>query len=669
MLTTYQFLKLTLLLSCIYLLGFAVLSILPNLRLNFNLFIGLTFSIGSSLFVILNCILLIFHLPLNLNLNFIIILVFFLTLKKFKLLHHIKIYESILFDILKQLFIISTGAILILLNLYFYGQLNNVNYNLLHRDLYTFESIGNSIVNLGFRNSYFADGFVIKYHWFTYAWSSLINELVGLPPLFTITKILPFFSLIIATSLLSGLIKNYLKKDSVVSIIAGLMLTISTYINLPNGSHLNFDSPSQSLTVIWAFALMFFVINFTRFPNILTVTFLESILILSITLSKPSFLVPIIGGCVYLLFKERSRISLNAIIIKFVIYLMIPLVLYYLFLYGNSSALNGLKLFEFENTAPFTQYGNTNFFWQKIYIYFIFLFSICNKFVGLLNYNKIINRYSMLLHFSIGSLIFSSIFIFIVGDNSGSRVNIMWFVLAASTLLIPINAIGAHYAIKNLDLSKVYEIVKLILLFILLFMVYLSFQFKLNFILILILILLFLIVYIQLNNKNKLKQISIIFIVLLGFSARIFSTMENNNSFLPRLNFKQSQEKQILDENINPQLTAIGFWLRTNSIKNEFILTNLTQNYILTAISKSKFYYSSSESINLVGIGLSNAEQKYRIDLMEEYLINPKKYKIPICKLNPDYLITDADLYHLKKVYATKDIKIYLFKENYYCSS
>jgi len=32
-------------------------------------------------------------------------------------------------------------------------------------------------------------------------------------------------------------------------------------------------------------------------------------------------------------------------------------------------------------------------------------------------------------------------------------------------------------------------------------------------------------------------------------------------------------------------------------------------------------------------------------------------------------LITDDDLYNLKKVYATKDIKIYLFKENYYCSS
>ena len=122
-----------------------------------------------------------------------------------------------------------------------------------HPDMIFFEALSQSIARWGPWNSIFSPGEQVLYHWLAYGWSGQITVMTGAEPLVTLTRTLPYVS-IVAGLLLVISWSRRLSAVPWVPALATILFLVGGHVGVVYGSALNFDSPSQSMSAVWILA-------------------------------------------------------------------------------------------------------------------------------------------------------------------------------------------------------------------------------------------------------------------------------------------------------------------------------------------------------------------------------------------------------------------------------
>ena len=132
-----------------------------------------------------------------------------------------------------------------------------------HPDMPFFEALSTSLARFGPFDSIFLPGAEIRYHWLVYAWSGQVSEAVGAEGFVMLTRGLQLVA-VLASSLLVIAWTRRLTRRLLTPTLAVLLLLIGGYVGVTYGGILNFDSPSQSMGVVWLLAVSLVVIEFVQ---------------------------------------------------------------------------------------------------------------------------------------------------------------------------------------------------------------------------------------------------------------------------------------------------------------------------------------------------------------------------------------------------------------------
>jgi hypothetical protein len=132
-----------------------------------------------------------------------------------------------------------------------------------HPDMPFFEALATSLAKFGPFDSIFLPGAEVRYHWLVYAWSGQISEAAGAEGFVMLTRALQLVA-VLASSLLVISWTTRLTRRVFTPTVAVLLLLSGGYVGVTYGGILNFDSPSQSMGVVWLLALSIALIEFVR---------------------------------------------------------------------------------------------------------------------------------------------------------------------------------------------------------------------------------------------------------------------------------------------------------------------------------------------------------------------------------------------------------------------
>jgi hypothetical protein len=128
-----------------------------------------------------------------------------------------------------------------------------------HADMLFFESLGKSLAHLGPLDSIFTPDALVRYHWLVYAWSGQVSDLGGADNFVALTRVLPFVS-VLGSCLVAITWARKLSRAWWVPSLAVVLLITGGYVGATYGVIFNFDSPSQSMTMLWLLALSWAVV-------------------------------------------------------------------------------------------------------------------------------------------------------------------------------------------------------------------------------------------------------------------------------------------------------------------------------------------------------------------------------------------------------------------------
>jgi len=124
-----------------------------------------------------------------------------------------------------------------------------------------FEALGTSTAIFGASDSLFMVGGDVRYHWLTYAWAGQLTATFDADPFMVLTRVLPLVALlglVLLVVALTDLVARDLDANARMWarwIAVGLVVP-GGYLGAVNGTILNFDSPSQSMTTPWLLAVV-----------------------------------------------------------------------------------------------------------------------------------------------------------------------------------------------------------------------------------------------------------------------------------------------------------------------------------------------------------------------------------------------------------------------------
>jgi len=160
-----------------------------------------------------------------------------------------------------------------------------------HGDMPFFEALSRSIPLVGPFDSIFSPGQMIHYHWLTYAWAGQLTTSLDAAPFLVLTRVLPLVAMIGSVSLIAAWTKRMTSAVWAPS-VAVVLLLMGGHLGVVYGSVFNFDSPSQSLSVLWliAFVLLLIAIWPTRqtVARLILISGLMAIVSAGLLLSKVS---------------------------------------------------------------------------------------------------------------------------------------------------------------------------------------------------------------------------------------------------------------------------------------------------------------------------------------------------------------------------------------------
>ena len=119
-----------------------------------------------------------------------------------------------------------------------------------HGDMAFFEALGRSVPTLGIFDSIFTPGQAIHYHWLAYAWTGQLTTSFDVQPFLVLTRVLPVITLFAGVALIAAWTRR-LSSVFWAPTLSVILLLLGGHLGVMYGSAYNFDSPSQSLSVVW----------------------------------------------------------------------------------------------------------------------------------------------------------------------------------------------------------------------------------------------------------------------------------------------------------------------------------------------------------------------------------------------------------------------------------
>jgi hypothetical protein len=295
-----------------------------------------------------------------------------------------------------------------------------------HIDLPYFESYSNSLATLGTTENFINSKFLVKYHWFAYAWVGSLGNSLNLDPLIVLTRILPLVTFCMAATISYAWAKDYSKKF-LTPIIAALIVVAGPGLSI--GSYVMLRSPSQAIAGCWclAFSLLFLRIIDGRITGI-TPYFMLALLAAGVVGGKGSNLAVIGVGVLSILFISLRQIQTS----KLRIYI---------------SCIVSLVVFVgiYEKLIASSEIRPLNF---GVYLGWPSLFLTITPFVigiyGLLKFRN--SSEQSLLTYSLALLFSGSLLSLFTHHPAGNQI---YFVLTAALVCVVPSLIGIEKVISN----------------------------------------------------------------------------------------------------------------------------------------------------------------------------------------------------------------------------
>ena len=323
-----------------------------------------------------------------------------------------------------------------------------------HPDMLFFEAISQGIARFGADDSILMAGGNIRYHWLAYAWAGQVSVSADAASFVVLTRVLPIVAIIAAITIAIGWSQR-LTRVAWVPTLAAVLLISGGYVGATYGTILNFDSPSQSLSMIWMLGLCVAFLAFLRasvLSRSASAWLLVIIAVLAIAVSggKISSAAIIAAGIAFTAvvgLLRRARWARRAVIATVVV--GVALVLTYLIVVAGSADPGGLKILKLVDRASSVQGLNPINTPRGIMVgTVIMMLAIVPRWAGvgwLMTARSTRWRTSTILGMGLAIAGLATVVLISGGLND------TWFALAASAPLAVLSAVGVGRAVTTVS--------------------------------------------------------------------------------------------------------------------------------------------------------------------------------------------------------------------------
>lgn len=229
-----------------------------------------------------------------------------------------------------------------------------------HADMLFFEALGKSLAHFGPLESIFTPDAQIRYHWLVYAWSGQVADLGSADNFVALTRVLPFVS-VLGSCLVAITWARKLSRAWWVPSLAVVLLIMGGYVGATYGVIFNFDSPSQSMAMLWLLALSWAVVMYLE-NTMLTKTArvawfgIVGVLMFSLAGGKISAGVVAIAAVIFLTLAALVlRISWSRKAFVLAVFSLIAFILGYVLIVSGSANPGGLRILSVLDRASSVQ--------------------------------------------------------------------------------------------------------------------------------------------------------------------------------------------------------------------------------------------------------------------------------------------------------------------------
>lgn len=132
-----------------------------------------------------------------------------------------------------------------------------------HGDLVFLEAVGQSVVAWGWQDNLLLAGEPLRYHWFIYAWSSIVTEVTGAEAFVVLTRATAVL-LVLASAWISVAWARRLGATPIFAAAASLLVVAGGYVGAQQGTLLPFDSPSAGYGTVLILAASLVISEYLR---------------------------------------------------------------------------------------------------------------------------------------------------------------------------------------------------------------------------------------------------------------------------------------------------------------------------------------------------------------------------------------------------------------------
>ncbi len=319
-----------------------------------------------------------------------------------------------------------------------------------HGDMAFFEALTTSVATRGLGSSIFMADADLRYHSLVYGWAGQLTMTVGAEPFVVLVRLLPIVTLI-ATCGLAVAWASRLSQSAWTPALASVLIVGGGFVGARYGSVLNFDSPSQSMSVVWLLTITILMMQLierwgfntrlTLIVGALTVSLLSFALTggkaSSAAIAFAAATVVAIGGLVCRAsWSGRALVATGAVLVGGAVA--------YVALLSDSANVGGLRLFSLLDRASSVQGLNPIITERGIIAGIIILvLAVVPRWAGLLwLIGDRDTRWSPPTLFGIGA---AAAGVGTIAVLSGG-FNDLWFAVSASAPLAVLSAVGATAA-------------------------------------------------------------------------------------------------------------------------------------------------------------------------------------------------------------------------------
>jgi len=163
-----------------------------------------------------------------------------------------------------------------------YGLDNQADYTQYHPDLLFHQALTNAITQSGVGQNGLMSDWPIRYHWFSHAVASAFEQGTNPSSFVVLTRLLPIIA-ICSMAFLGATWSRMLTKQKWVPLVVALTLTTGKFVGDSAGVQVNWDSPSQTLSIpllIFACFVTYLLCNHpSRWPSVAVLATISFVLV------------------------------------------------------------------------------------------------------------------------------------------------------------------------------------------------------------------------------------------------------------------------------------------------------------------------------------------------------------------------------------------------------